>query len=200
MGRADWERDAAKKKSVEAAAICSCAIKQLTENLDVGDVLEVPQVEVLPMGKLQPLATSIANFRQARAMLPLVRSIVADAQVLERQIEQRRHDLNRVQAAGQRKAGKLYEDELAESRSDLEADERQLTAYREELSQLGIRLVSSGEGEVEFPLSYDDRLIYLCWKMGDEDLLYWRQPEQTFDLRVRIPSDELTTLANASAF
>ncbi len=152
------------------------------------------------MSKLQPLASSVVNLRQARAMLPLVRSIVADAQVLERQIEQRRHDLNRVQVAGLRKTGKLYADELAESRSDLEADERQLNAYRDELTQLGLRLVNSGEGEVEFPVSYEDRLVFLCWKMGDEDLLYWRQPEQTFDLRVRIPSEELTALANSPGF
>lgn len=188
------------KKSVLASGICSCAITTLKENLGAGDVLGVPYVEVVRMSKLQPLASSVVNLRQARAMLPLVRSIVADAQVLERQIEQRRHDLNRVQIAGLRKAGKLYEDELAESRGDLEADERQLNAYRDELTQLGLRLVSSGEGEVEFPLSYEDRLVYLCWKMGDEDLLYWRQPEQTFDLRVRIPSEELTALANSPGF
>jgi hypothetical protein len=36
--------------------------------------------------------------------------------------------------------------------------------------------------------------------MGDEDLLYWRQPEQSFDLRERIPDHALATLSSAARF
>lgn len=157
------------------------------------------------MGKTEPLSHTALNeasvtYRQARAMLPLVRSIVSDAQDLEKQVQQRRYDLNRVRTAGAQKAGRLYDDELAESQNDLEADERQLDAYRHELSQLGLRWVSSHDGEVEFPTTYLNRPVYLCWKLGEDDLIYWRQPEQSFDLRERIPEQALATLSSASRF
>lgn len=152
------------------------------------------------MGKTEPLTQVTVTYRQARAMLPLVRSIVSDAHELEQQVQRRRHDLNRVRAGGPKKAGRLYDDELAESRSDLEADERQLDTYRTELMQLGLRLVSSHDGEVEFPTTYANRPVYLCWRLGDDDLLYWRQPEQSFDLRERIPEHALATLSSTSRF
>lgn len=152
------------------------------------------------MGKTEPLAQVTVTYRQARAMLPLVRSIVSDAHELERQVQQRRHDLGRVRAGGPKKAGRLYDDELAESRSDLEADERQLEAYRHELTQLGLRLVSSHDGEVEFPTLFANRPVYLCWRLGDDDLLYWRQPEQSFDLRERIPDQALAALSSTARF
>ncbi|MBL8871369.1 MAG: DUF2203 family protein [Planctomycetaceae bacterium] len=152
------------------------------------------------MGKTEPLTQVTVTYRQARAMLPLVRSIVSDAKDLERQLQQRRHDLSRVRSGGPKKAGRLYDDELAESRNDLEADERQLDAYRNELTQLGLRWVSSDEGEVEFPTTFANRTMYLCWKLGDDDLVYWRQPEQSFDLRERIPDQALATLSSAARF
>jgi hypothetical protein len=87
------------------------------------------------MAKSEPLIETTVTYRQARAMLPLVRSIVTDAQELDRQLQRRRYDLNRVRGSGPQKAGHLYDDELAESRNDLESDERQLDSYRNELNQ-----------------------------------------------------------------
>lgn len=152
------------------------------------------------MGKTEPLIQATVSYRQARSMLPLVRSIALDAQELEKQLQQRRYDLNRVRAGSPKKAGRLYDDELAESRNDLEADERRLADYRHELNQLGLRLVSSGDGEVEFPTSFGNRPMVLCWKIGDDDLLFWRQPEQAFGLRERIPETALAILSSTSRF
>lgn len=152
------------------------------------------------MAKSEPLIETTVTYRQARAMLPLVRSIVTDAQELDKQLQRRRHDLNKVRGSGPQKAGQLYDDELAESRNDLESDERQLDSYRSELSQLGLRLVSSHKGEVEFPVTFANRVVYLCWKLGDDDLIYWRQPEQSFDLREKIPDQALANLSSSSRF
>ena len=152
------------------------------------------------MNNLKSLSQTTINFSQARAMLPLVRSIVADAQSLELQIRRRRHDLNLVIRGGTGKSAHLYNDELLESQQDLENDQRQLESYRSELSRLGVNLICAEAGEVEFPITFQDRPVYLCWKVGEEEIGYWREADQPFYRRQQTPSSALLQLSAPTGF
>lgn len=152
------------------------------------------------MNNLKPLSQTTINFSQARAMLPLVRSIAVDTQTLELQIRRRRHDLNLVTRGGTGKSAHLYNDELLESQQDLENDQRQLESYKTELYRLGVDLVCAEAGEIEFPIVFQNRPVYLCWKVGEEEIGFWREADQPFYRRQPIPSSALLQLSASAGF
>ena len=116
---------------------------------------------------------------EANRMLPLVGAIVRDLVALSASVMDRRHRLNHLLAGRDLEAGDVYGDELAEIEKDLERDTRQLREYVEELRQLGVE--SKGpEGLVDFPSMMDDRLVYLCWKYGEPEVLHWHEVDAGF--------------------
>ncbi len=53
---------------------------------------------------------------------------------------------------------------------------------REEILDLGIRFPPGGleHGLLDFPTKLDGRWIYLCWRLGDEELGAWREVADGF--------------------
>jgi hypothetical protein len=45
---------------------------------------------------------------------------------------------------------------------------------------LGVEPKSGPEGLIDFPSLVDDRLVYLCWKLGEPEVLYWHELEAGF--------------------
>lgn len=111
---------------------------------------------------------------ESNAMLPLVKSIVADISEIFRNVTGRRADLHRLLRKGSRSAGDVYDDEVAESRSDLQTEYDRIWQYREELESLGVFLRQSEDGEIEFPTMIDNRQAFYSWRMGEESVSYWR--------------------------
>ncbi len=119
-------------------------------------------------------------------MLPLVRSIVSDIADIFRSVTGRRSDLHRLLRKGKRTSGQQYDDEMAESRADLQEEYDRIWQYREELESLGVLLRQPEEGCIEFPTIMRGRQAFLCWQMGEEEILYWREDAQHAS-RQRIP-------------
>lgn len=107
-------------------------------------------------------------------MLPLVSSIVADICEVFKRVTGRRSDLHRLLRKGSLTAGSQYDDEMAESRADLQREYEQIWKYREELESLGVFLRQSEEGIIEFPSMMLGRECYLCWQLGENEIHYWR--------------------------
>lgn len=107
---------------------------------------------------------------EANAMLPLVRSIVSDVREVFQRVTMRRTDLHRLlRTAGTRSpSAGCYEDEMAESRADLQEEFELVWKYREELESLGVILRQPEDGYVEFPFEMDGRACFLCWEPEHE--------------------------------
>ena len=113
------------------------------------------------------------SIEQANAMLPLVRAITTDMVELARDIAERRH---RLQAVGRDKRSRdMYGEELAQIEEELENDERRLREYVHELVNLGLEPKSAVDGLIDFPCEMDGRIVYLCWKLGEPELLYFHE-------------------------
>ncbi|MEO5799616.1 MAG: DUF2203 domain-containing protein [Gemmatimonadales bacterium] len=109
---------------------------------------------------------------QANATLPLVRRIVSDLIDL--------HPRWRAAVAA-------YELAQADVTADGETDsarEQRLAAGRlageiesclDELTQIGCHFKDFEAGLVDFPTIHDDRLVYLCWRAGEERVEYWHE-------------------------
>ncbi len=119
--------------------------------------------------------TKLFTVEQANAVLPLVRAITADLVQLSREVMERRERLVLLTAGRSTSAGDPYSEELAQIEEELEKDSQQLQAYVDELRELGVEPKSGPEGLVDFPCLVDDRLVFLCWKLGEGEVTHWHE-------------------------
>jgi hypothetical protein len=130
---------------------------------------------------------------QANAALPLVRAIVKDLAQLSREVIERRERLASVQNGRDRKNRDLYADEVAQIEQELEKDTERLQEYVEELRQLGVEPKNGPEGLVDFPAMLDGRPVYLCWKLGEPEVLHWHDLEAGFRGRQPLAAGSLAS-------
>ncbi len=131
----------------------------------------------------------IFTVEQANAMLPLVRAIAGDLAKLSKDVIERQQRVEHLKAGRDMAAGNPYDDELAQSEAELEKDRRQVREYVEELRQLGVEPKSGPDGLVDFPARMDGRLVYLCWKLGEPEILYWHDLDAGFPGRQPLTTD-----------
>ena len=122
----------------------------------------------------------IFTLEQANATLPLVRAIATDLAQLSREVIERRERLSLLLAGRDATRQDLYSQELAQINEELEKDGERLYGYVEELRQLGVEPKNGPEGLVDFPAMIDGRLVYLCWKLGEPEILHWHELDAGF--------------------
>jgi hypothetical protein len=121
------------------------------------------------------------TLEQANAALPLVRAICTDLAQLSQEVIERRERLALLRAGRQgSKTHGLYTDELAHVEDELEKDTERLQEYVEELRSLGVEPKNGPEGLVDFPSVMDGRIVFLCWKLGEPEVLHWHELDAGF--------------------
>lgn len=101
---------------------------------------------------------------EANRTLPLVRSIVRD--VVER-YQSLREALSEL---SERPGSQELQDRIENLKADLMQNV-------EELGELGAELKSFELGLVDFYHKKDDRIVYLCWKLGEDRISWWHELE-----------------------
>jgi hypothetical protein len=124
--------------------------------------------------------SKLFTVEQANAILPLVRAITADLVQLSRDVTDRRERLALLSAGRKASAKDPYTEELAQIEEELDKDNEQLQAYVEELRELGVEPKSGPEGLVDFPCLMDERIVLLCWKLGEPEVTHWHELEAGF--------------------
>jgi hypothetical protein len=133
---------------------------------------------------------------QANASLPLVRAITKDLTELSREVIERRDRLNQLMAGRDRNPDDPYREELSQIEEELEKDGRRLQEYVAELRELGVEPKSGPEGLVDFPALVDGRLVYLCWKLGEAEVLFWHDLDAGFAGRHPLTADSAADHGN----
>ncbi len=123
----------------------------------------------------------------ANRMLPLVRAIVSDLVELAHDVTDRRHRLNYLMSGRDHEPTDLYQAELADAERGLLRDTQRLREYVEELRQLGVE-AKGDDGLVDFPAVIGGRRAYLCWKLGEPEVMFWHDLEGGFSARKPLPS------------
>ncbi|MCL6504257.1 MAG: DUF2203 domain-containing protein [Pirellulales bacterium] len=135
----------------------------------------------------------VFTVEQANAALPLVRAIAGDLAELARDVIARRERVKAILAMrermGDRRSSELYDEEVALVEEELERDIRRLQEYVEELRELGVEPKGATEGLVDFPAMMDGRPVYLCWKVGEPEVLYWHEIDAGFPGRQPLYAD-----------
>jgi hypothetical protein len=117
---------------------------------------------------------------QANAILPLVRAIATDLARLSCEVIERRERLAFLAARRPANSKDLYSEELAQIEEELEKDGQQLQVFVQELRDLGVEPKNGPEGLVDFPSLMDGRIVYLCWKLGEAEVLHWHELDAGF--------------------
>ena len=132
------------------------------------------------MKKQRPRERKLFTIEEANAALPLVRAIATDLSNLAREIVERRERLAFLMNGRNPDALDPYRSELAQIEEELEKDSQRLQDYVRELAELGVEAKGGVEGLVDFPSLMDGRLVYLCWKLGEPEVIYWHEIESGF--------------------
>lgn len=121
--------------------------------------------------------------REANATLPLVRAIVTDLTELSRDVVQRRERMAGLPSVRPCGAPDPYREETVQIKEELDKDIGRLREYVEELLALGVEPRSVTQGLVDFPATIDGRAAYLCWKLGEPEVLHWHERDAPFHKR-----------------
>jgi hypothetical protein len=129
---------------------------------------------------------------QANAALPLVRAICTDLAQLSRDVIERRERLSQLLDGRGRKPYGPYTEELVQIEEELEKDTERLQEYVEELRALGVEPKNGPEGLVDFPSLMEGRLVFLCWKLGEPEVLHWHELDAGFAGRQPLTADSVS--------
>lgn len=101
---------------------------------------------------------------QANKTLPLVKRIVADIVLAHRSY-----------AESQARAEKLIGKEQVEAQQSAESSLDRLQELVGELTDIGCEIKDYQTGLIDFVARHQERDIYLCWKLGEEQIGYWHE-------------------------
>lgn len=132
---------------------------------------------------------------EANQRLPLVQAIVRDIVNLFRDVQERRERLVNVkQLRGDSTASnRFYSEELDQVEEELLKDEQKLAAFIQELQELGVEFKDPVLGLVDFPSQMDDRIVHLCWKLDEPEVLFWHELDAGFSGRQSLLTESIST-------
>jgi len=127
-----------------------------------------------------PSGRKFFTIDEANATLPLVRAITADLVELSRHVIERRERLNLLTAGREARSDDPYSQELAQVKQEIEQDIDRLQEYVGELRQIGVEPKNPAEGILDFPSKLEGRVVFLCWKFGEPEVLHWHEVDAGF--------------------
>ena len=141
---------------------------------------------------------------EANKTLPLVRAIVTDVVAQLQRVEELRQRLTGASSAdrassnsnsksekGQAPRSKksdFYSEEVAQTEAQLESEIAKLRSFIRELHDLGVEF-KGADGLCDFPSLHDGREVYLCWKLGEPEVMHWHEIDEGFNGRQRLADE-----------
>jgi len=132
---------------------------------------------------------------EANKALPLVKRIVSDIVHQYKVVEDLQQRLSMVSRDRRRPSNDLYSEELAQSQAEFEAEESKLRTYVEELRRLGVEL-KGPDGLCDFYSMMDGREVFLCWRLGEPEVMHWHELDGGFAGRQPLTEDARAAAAD----
>jgi hypothetical protein len=127
---------------------------------------------------------------EAERTLPLVRRIVQDIMGV---FPVWRAAVSRYELlAANSRADEGETQALITSREVVAREAERISAFLTELEQIGCVFKGFEAGVVDFYSLYEDRLVFLCWKPGEEHIGYWHEVDSGYAGRQPLEAGMLT--------
>ncbi len=67
----------------------------------------------------------------------------------------------------------------------------QLMHVMSQVREMGVLIKDLDKGLVDFPYLKHERVVYLCWHLGEESIDYWHETESGFSSREPLDEDDI---------
>ncbi|HEX7121015.1 MAG TPA: DUF2203 domain-containing protein [Gemmatimonadaceae bacterium] len=121
--------------------------------------------------------TRLFTVDQANRMLPLVSRIVRDIVETHRVWQLTIQEFELATAESRADRPSLRADSMQREAQRLA---REIQGFMGELRELGVEFKGFDLGLVDFPSERDGRLVYLCWKLGEDAVAWWHELEDGY--------------------
>lgn len=126
---------------------------------------------------------------EAQSLLPVLESLLKRAIECKRSAQQVESGLNGLAqriylSGGMRVSAGL----VAKQRAELEDHLKQVHESIAEIDAIGVQVKDLDSGLLDFPCRVDDKVVLLCWKLGETSIEHWHTLEAGF--KGRQPLDE----------
>ena len=111
---------------------------------------------------------------EANALIPdLVRQF-EELHTLQHRAEEMEVKLEKL-VEPDRSNGRNHGDEIARIENEIEGVVLRTNQIIDEISDLGCEIKDVERGLVDFPSEREGRLVYLCWKVGEDQIRFWHE-------------------------
>jgi hypothetical protein len=124
------------------------------------------------------MSERLFTLQEALQTLPAAAHALLQVQDWKAELEERSGALERLLNATEGN-GHLAQD-IAEARAGLQEAAEALDRAFREMDALGVELKGIDNGLLDFPSLKDGRVVYLCWRQGEETIAYWHEVEAGF--------------------
>ena len=126
---------------------------------------------------------------EAQSLLPLVESLLKRAMESKRAAEEVESSLSEVVRKILVSGGMRVDTAmLAARKAELEKNVQLARESLAEIDAIGVQVKDLETGLLDFPCRVDDRVVLLCWRMGEPTIEHWHTTESGF--QGRQPVDE----------
>jgi hypothetical protein len=134
-------------------------------------------------------STSVKVFTVAQASrtLPLVSRIVSDVVAEHPRWRQLVAEYEVAALSSRPDAGESAEQQRL--RAEIDAVARRIDGYVRELRSVGCQLKNYEDGTVDFYARHHNRLVLLCWRLGEDAVAYWHELDAGFGGRQVITAE-----------
>jgi hypothetical protein len=115
---------------------------------------------------------------EATLLLPVVRQLLIEIQMQKEEVDACSATLERLLAVTGGN-GHLAED-LTKARTEMHEAGSRLEALMGELAETGAELKGIEEGLIDFPSLREGRVVYLCWRLGEDEIAWWHELDTGF--------------------
>ena len=124
------------------------------------------------------MADRLFTLEEARELLTTVRQLLSEIQAAKGEVDAKGAEMARLLALT---GGNGHlEGELARARDAVEYAAGDLQERIAELEDIGVELKGIDEGLCDFPSLREDRVVYLCYRLGEDDIEFWHELDTGF--------------------
>lgn len=120
------------------------------------------------------------TFDQAEAMLPQLRDELLAMRACKLEVDELRGSFEHAAHKSTGNGHVKDETALSEQRRRAELLVEQINERLARINGWGVELKGIDEGLIDFPSHRDGRIVYLCWRLGEEHIAWWHEIDAGF--------------------
>ena len=124
------------------------------------------------------MADKLFTLDEAIALLPAMRQMLTEIQQRKHDLEQRSARLDGLLASTS--GNGHHATDVAAMRQELQAAATQLQQLMNELDATGAVLKGIDDGLIDFASMREGRVVYLCWRLGEDTISFWHELDTGF--------------------